>query len=255
MKPNESLIKVTRREDEEVTIDLVELFYALLDKWYMLMLSTLVGMLLLSAYSFFFVEPTYEAVAKLYAVSASGDSAVDLTDLNIGTSLTNDYKELIMSYPVLDQVSAALGLNMTSEGLSRLVTLTNPSNTRILIITARTTDPELSERIANTLAGVAQDYLPETMSTPRLNVAQVAKVPTKKSAPSYTRMTLLGGILGFIIMASYYAVLFLIDDTIKSQEDLENTFGVPVLTSVPANAIVQKKRASTEELKKEEARK
>lgn len=234
-KTERMMVPAHAQTEEEYTIDLGALFFALLDKWHMILLFSLVGMLLANAYAFFCIEPSYISTAKLYVVSASGDSAVDLTDLNIGTSLTNDYRELIMSYPVLDQVIDALGLDMTSEGLAKLITISNPQNTRVLTIAAKTKDAKLSERIANTLAGVAQEYLPETMSTPRPNVAQVAKVATKKSDPSYVKMTLLGGILAFIMIAGYYAIRFLTDDTIQSPEDIEKTFGIPVITSIPEN--------------------
>ena len=245
LKKEESLEKVhLEREESEDTINLTELFGALLDKWHMLVLLTLAGMLLTSAYAFFCITPTYQSEAKLYAVSASGDSVVDLTDLNIGTSLTNDYKELIMSYPVLDRVSELLNLNMTSEELAEIVTLTNPSNTRILTITAITTSPQLSADIVNTVAGVAQDYLPETMGTPRLNVAQVGKVPDKKYAPGYIKMTLIGGVVAFLLTAAYYVIRFLLDDTIRTQADIEDALGIPLLASIPAQAIEHKHHSS-----------
>lgn len=90
--------------NDEVEIDLVDLGYALLDKWRYLLISLIAGAVLLGAYSFFFIAPTYESTAKLYVVSASDDSVVNLSDLNLGTSLTADYEQLMLSYPVLNRV-------------------------------------------------------------------------------------------------------------------------------------------------------
>ena len=83
--------------NDEVEIDLVDLGYALLDKWRYLLISLIAGAVLLGAYSFFFIAPTYESTAKLYVVSASDDSVVNLSDLNLGTSLTADYEQLMLS--------------------------------------------------------------------------------------------------------------------------------------------------------------
>ena len=89
--------------NDEVEIDLVDLAYHLLDKWRYLLVSFLVGAVLFGAYSYFLITPTYESTAKLYVVSASDDSVVNLSDLNLGTSLTADYEQLMLSYPVLNR--------------------------------------------------------------------------------------------------------------------------------------------------------
>lgn len=219
-------------KQSENTIDLIELFYALVARWHMLLVCGLIGALLFNAYSFFVVTPTYKSTAKLYVVSSSGDSAVDLTDLNIGTSLTNDYRELIMSYPVLDRVIASMKLDMTSESLSRIVSLTNPANTRVLEITVSHADPQMAYEIANTIAGIAQEYLPETMSTVRPNIAQVAKIATKKSSPSYPRDTMLGFLLGLVLMGAWIVSRVIMDDTIHNEEEWEKNFDIPLLTVV-----------------------
>ena len=163
--------------DDEMEIDLLDLAYVLLDKIHYIILCLLVGAVLLNAFSFFCIRPTYQAVAKMYVVSASNDSVVDLTDLNIGTSLTSDYEQLMLSYPVLDQVIDELNLDMETEELAEMITLENPQDTRILNVTATSTDPVEAMNIANKLAEVSVEYLPETMSTNPPNIAQQAQLP------------------------------------------------------------------------------
>lgn len=106
--------------NDEVEIDLVDLGYVLLDKWRYLLISLIAGAVLLGAYSFFFIAPTYESTAKLYVVSASDDSVVNLSDLNLGTSLTADYEQLMLSYPVLNRVIDRLDLDVTSMNWLKL---------------------------------------------------------------------------------------------------------------------------------------
>ena len=115
---------------------------------------------------------------------------VDLDALNIGTSLTADYEQLMLSYPVLEQVINKLNLDMDSDTLAKMITLENPTDTRILNINVVSTDPKSARDIANTLMDVSVDYLPKTMSTNAPNVAQKAKLADHKDGPSYTKYTI-----------------------------------------------------------------
>ena len=144
--------------NDEVEIDLVDLGNVLLDKWRYLLISLIAGAVLLGAYSLFFIAPTYESTAKLYVVSASDDSVVNLSDLNLGTSLTADYEQLMLSYPVLNRVIDRLDLDVTSDELAKAFSLNNPSDTRILEITATSTDPQMAMDLAETMAEEAIDY-------------------------------------------------------------------------------------------------
>ncbi|RGD63588.1 capsular polysaccharide biosynthesis protein [Lachnospiraceae bacterium OF09-6] len=224
--------------NDEMEIDLLDLAYMLLDKWHYLLVCLLIGAVLLNAYAFFFIDPTYESTSKLYVVSASDDSVVNLSDLNLGTSLTADYEELMLSYPVLNRVIDKLNLDMTSDQLKKFYSLNNPSDTRILQITATTTDPQFSMDLAETMAEEAASYLPETMSTLAPNIAQHAKLADHKAGPSYMKYTMIGAILGLILMAGVLIVQYLMDDTIHTAEDMEKYFGLVPLTTIPESAQV-----------------
>ncbi|MCM1273705.1 MAG: Wzz/FepE/Etk N-terminal domain-containing protein [Clostridium sp.] len=226
-------VKSRADSEEEKEIDLLEIGSILLDKLHFIIMYMLLGAVLLNACSYFLIEPTYQSTAKLYVVSASDDSVVNLSDLNIGTSLTADYEQLILSYPVLDKVIARLNLDMTSTELAEKISLVNPDSTRILNITATTTDPELSMNIANTVAEVSVEYLPEAMSTQAPNIAQVAKLATHKAGPSCMRYTVIGAILAAVIYCGIVIVQLFLDDTIHTAEDMEKHFGIVPLTSIP----------------------
>ena len=222
-----------KEQNEEMEIDLLDLAYMLLDNWHYLLICLLAGALLLNAYSFFCIQPTYQSTSKLYIVSTSDDSVVNLNDLNLGTSLTSDYEELMLSYPVLNRVIEKLDLDMDYNQLKQLYTLNNPTDTRVLQITATTTDPQLSMDLAETMAVEAVSYLPDTMSTKAPNIAQHAKLPEYKAAPSYSRYTMMGGLLGLILCAGVLIVRYLMDDTIHTAEDMEKYFGLVPLTVIP----------------------
>ncbi len=225
--------------NDEMEIDLLDLAYMLLDHWHYLLVCLLAGALVFNIYAFFGIEPTYQSTSKLYVVSASDDSVVNLSDLNLGTSLTADYEELMLSYPVLNRVIDKLKLDMDYEELRGLYTLNNPTDTRVLQITATTTDPQLSMDLAEAMAEVSVSYLPETMSTLAPNIAQHAKLPEYKAGPSYSKYTMMGGLLGLVLCCGVLVVRYLMDDTIHTAEDMEKYFGTAPLTTIPDSAQVE----------------
>lgn len=248
-----------QENSDEMEIDLVDLALMLLDRIQYIIFFLLLGAVLLNAFAYFFVKPQYKSTARMYIVSASDDSVVDLTDLNIGTNLTADYEELIMSYPVLDQVIEKLDLDedpekeITSEALAKMITIENPSDTRILDVTATSNDPELSRDLANTVVAVAIDYLPRTMGTEEPNIAQEARAALRKSSPSLFKYTLIGALLGALLYCGYVVVRYMLDDTVHTAEDIEKYFGIVPLTSIPDIGMVNEnheKRKKHREKKK-----
>lgn len=221
------------RTEEETEIDLIDLAWALLDKIHYIVLCFLIGAVIMNAYSYFLVRPTYKSTAKMYVVSASKNSVVDLDALNIGTSLTADYEQLMLSYPVLEQVINKLNLDMDSDTLAKMITLENPTDTRILNINVVSTDPKNARDIANTLMDVSVDYLPKTMSTNAPNVAQKAKLADHKDGPSYTKYTMIGALAGAFLYCMYLVVKYLMDDTIHTADDMEKYFDIVPLAVIP----------------------
>ena len=221
------------RTEQEAEIDLIDLAWALLDKIHYIVLCFLIGAVIMNAYSYFLVRPTYQSTAKMYVVSASKNSVVDLDALNIGTSLTADYEQLMLSYPVLEQVINKLNLDMDSDTLAKMITLENPTDTRILNINVVSTDPKSARDIANTLMDVSVDYLPKTMSTNAPNVAQKAKLADHKDGPSYTKYTMIGALAGAFLYCMYLVVKYLMDDTIHTADDMEKYFDIVPLAVIP----------------------
>lgn len=239
------------RTEEETEIDLLDLAWALLDKIHYIVLCFLIGAVIMNAYSYFLVRPTYKSTAKMYVVSASKNSVVDLDALNIGTSLTADYEQLMLSYPVLEQVINKLNLDMDSDTLAKMITLENPTDTRILNINVVSTDPKSARDIANTLMDVSVDYLPKTMSTNAPNVAQKAKLADHKDGPSYTKYTVIGALAGAFLYCMYLVVKYLMDDTIHTADDMEKYFDIVPLAVIPdVSELASEKQQKKEKLEK-----
>lgn len=228
-----------RQTDEELVIDLYDLFYLFRQKLPGILISMVLGGLLVGMFTYFFIAPKYQATAKLYIVSSSSDSVVNLSDLQIGTSLTADYKELVLSRPMLESVIENLGLDIDVGALKDMITISNPSNTRILNITATSTDPREARDIANEMARLAVDWLPEMMNSNTPSLPEEAVLPEKKSSPSYVVNTLVGAL---VCMAAYYGLAvfrYLNDDSVRTSEDLERYFEIIPLTTIPEEKGVQ----------------
>ncbi|WP_455950716.1 YveK family protein [Eubacterium sp.] len=223
--------------DDEITIDLREIAYVLMEKLHYIVMFLLVGAVVVNMYSYFLIKPTYTSTSRLYVVSATKDSVVNFSDLSVGTNLTKDYVELLLSYPVLDKVSEKIekdyDYKISSESLQKMISLENPEDTRILNINVTTTDPKVSKTIANALADEAVEYIPDTMGTFKPNIAQVAREAKIKTGPSYLKYTAIGALLGTLLCMAWFIFKYLSDDTIKTKEDIEKYFGMTPLAVLP----------------------
>jgi capsular polysaccharide biosynthesis protein len=220
---------------EEDEIDLLELLQVFRQHIVMILACFAVGLILAGGFTYFFITPQYQAKAKLYMVSASSDSIVNLTDLNLGTSLSSDYAELLVTRPVILSVIAELGLEdkYDYDALCNMLSISTIGDTRILQITVTSTDPEEAKDIANCLAEKGIEYLPEVMETSEPNMAEEAIVPVHKSSPSITKNAIMGGLVAAILCMAVLVVLFLLDDTLKDADDVEKFLGTMPLSVIP----------------------
>lgn len=220
-------------EDDAVEIDLVELFYYLRHKLIWLILVFLLGGTITGLISYYLVTPKYEATAKVYMVSASTDSLINLSDLNLGTSLSEDYEEMLRIRPVYEKITEELKLDYDYEDFLKLIDISTVGNTRVLQISVETEDPEESKNIANLLADHAENYLPDLMETSEPNVAEYAILPEKPSSPDILKNTIIGAFVALLLLGGSFTARFVMDDTFKSAEDVDHVFGIMPLTVIP----------------------
>ncbi len=228
--PNQSLATSARTADRnaEVEIDLGELFLRLLDKWYIIVASALVGTLLSGIWTFFFVTPQYEATTKLYILN-SDDSVINLSSLQLGSQLANDYTYVFSNWHVHEQVLDRLDLDYNYKTLGSMVRVTNPSNTRLLDITVTSPDPQEAQLIANTYASVACEFIAKVMKTVEPSVFQEARLPSAPVSPSKSRNLILGFLIGALLAVGVIAVMFIADDKVRTADDVTKLLGLPTL--------------------------
>ncbi len=230
-------IEMKDRRGEEIEIDLLELLGYFYGHIIWIILGFLTGAVIAGLATFYLITPKYTATSKMYMVSSSSQSVVDLTDLNIGQSLSSDYVELLKTRPIIESVIEEQGLPYNYNETLSMLQLQVISGTRIIAIKATGTDPVEAMTIANALAEKGVSELPKLMDTPQPHIAEYAIIPVNPSSPSLSRNVMIGALIGMMIMLGLFTIQFLMDDTFKYAEDIEREFGVMPLTVIPEGKI------------------
>lgn len=219
-------------DNDEIEIDLLELFHVLLRKLWLIILCGIVGLVMTGIVNFFVLTPQYEASSMIYVLSKT-TSITSALDLQLSQQLTTDFETLALSRPVVETVIEDLGLDYTYEEMLELVTVENPDATSILRMVVTNPDPELAAEISNAMADTTADRISEVMVTDKPSTVEDAVVPEYPVSPHTLRNTALGGLVGAFAAAALIIVLHLMDDTIKSEEDVKKYLGLSTLAAIP----------------------
>ena len=219
-------------EQDEDTIDLLELALGLLEHWKLIAVTAVTGAVLMALYTFFLVTPMYKATATIYVVSRN-DSVLNFSDLQVGSELTSDYIKVFEMWEVHEKVISNLDLDYTYTNMASMLSVTNTSDTRMLDITVTNPDPEEAAAIANEYADVGAKYISKKMKTDEPTLMSSARVPENPFSPNKAKNILLGFVVGFVLACGVVVVRILLDDTYKTAEDIRKYAGLVVLASVP----------------------
>lgn len=237
--------------DDIIEINLGELFSVLLGRAFLIISAGIFFGLAGLFVSKFIMHPVYDSTTKIYILNKEENQTVTYSDVQISTQLTQDYAELIKSRYVIEEVIQRLNLvDVDYEALSKVLKVDTPSDTRIVAITARDEDPLMAMQIANCIREVASEHITNVMDIDAINVAETANVPTQKSGPSVMRWTIIAGFLGAVIIAFFVILEYLLDDTIKSNDDVERYLGLSTLALVPLTTEETDKKKSKKKDKK-----
>lgn len=227
------------RSTNTTTIDLVEVFGVI---WHWIWLILLVALAMgTAAYGFskFALPEEYQSTTKIYVLDKSGaggsNSQTTYSDLQVGIQLTKDYVELIKSRTVLEAVLKDNKLDgvYTYEQFADMVDVETPTDTRIVTITVTNHDPALAQKLANDIRTRSSELIINTMQIDAVNTYEEANYPDRKSGPSCGRWAIVAALLGALIVSAIVIVRYLMDDTIKTSEDVEKYLGLSNLALIP----------------------
>lgn len=224
-------------------IDLKELFLVLKRRILIIIAAMAAGIVIMAGYTVLLVTPLYSATSMLYVLTTS-TSITSLADIQLGTQLTSDYAILMKTHPVIDTVIENLQLDMTYNQLVGKISISNPSDTRILQITVTDPVPETAQKIANELASVTVEQMAKVMKTDEPSIAEEAQLPTTPVSPSIKKNCMMGALIGLVISAGIIIAIYLLNDRIRTEEDVEKYLGITTLGAIPCRDGVSKKKLS-----------
>ena len=229
MENTKGMEKDTVHQTDEIEIDLWEICLVLIHNLALIISVGIMAALVAFLATQLFGVPKYESTTKIYILNKQENNAVTYSDIQLGTQLTKDYAELIQSRFVLEEVVQGMGMDLSYEEMKKKVSVTTPTDTRILAI------PVMAMQLANAIREAAAVHIMNVMDIQAVNVSETANMPMKKAGPSVLKNTFIGGVIGVFLMIAIVLVRFLMDDTVKTPEDVEKYLHLSTLAVIPLN--------------------
>lgn len=229
--------------EEEYQIDLLDLLKHLRKRIVLLVLATVVGGVAAFLISALLLTPQYTATTRAYVLNQSTDNAISTSDLQTASQLTSDYQVLITGTNVARAVISELNLDMNEEQLISSLNVSAVTNTRIIQIEVTNSDPEQAAAIANCVRRVASEQIVSIMGVDAVNTVYDASVPEKPSAPSKKKNTAIGALLALALVLGICVLTYLLDDSIKNEDDVERYLQLNTIGIIPKeNSVAKEKR-------------
>lgn len=221
----------------EQEIDLLELLMAYLHKWWLIVLCGVLAGGIALTYTYFGITPLYRAGVSVYVNNSRSGQSIDYvtsSDLSTSKMLVNTYVNIISSDTVLEKVIEEAALGYTPDQLRDMLSASQVDETEIFRVYITHPDPQEAARIANAVAEIAPAEIEEFVEGSSCKIIDYANVPQARISPSYSRNTLLGAMVGCVLIVGVLTIQHFMDVRLKSEEDLEDLFELPVLGQIPA---------------------
>ena len=216
-------------------LDLKELFNIFWNKKLQIILIIAIFMLVGIIYTLGFTTPKYTSTAKLILAGSgsSETSPITQTDINMNSKLISTYSEIVKMNPVIREVKENLGANLDEKVLKNSIKVTSLKDTEVIQITVTYANPTDAAKIANEVANVFVEKIPEIYNINNVQVVEEAEPDNTPSNINHLKDFVIFTFIGIVVSAGYVLVLNMFDTTVKTAEDIEKEFKLPVLASVP----------------------
>lgn len=229
-------MRADTQKEEYMEIDLLRLMKALWHRAWAVVLAMILCGAAAFSYTYFLVTPLYKSSALMYVNNSSitvGSTSVSLADLSASQTLVDTYIVILKTRLTLNEVIEQAELSYSYEELRDMISASPVNSTEIFEITVTSPDPQEAEQVANTIVKILPEKISEIMDGSSVRTVDFAVRPVKKSSPSFTKNTALGLILGFVLSCGAIVLLELMDEQIRDEEYLTQTYDLPVLAAVP----------------------
>lgn len=222
--------------EKTIELDLKELFQACLNKFWLIISSTVVVAALMYIFTVCFVTPMYKTNATFYvnnSLSADESQKITSSDLATAQKLVLTCTNIIKSDKVLEKVAQEAGLDMSAAALRKVITASDIDETEMFKVEVVSADPIMAAKIANAIADVAPQEIANIIVGSTTKVIDRAKIPTAPHSPNVVTNTVLGALVGMVLAVGFVVVSTLLDVHIRCEDDLTAITQLPVLGSIP----------------------
>ncbi len=219
------------KDTEMGEIDLLEVANVIWQKIWAVIMCFVIGAVLFGGYTKMMVTPQYTATSMIYILGRT-TSISSIDELQLSSALTADFTIMAKSRAVINGVIKEMDLNMTYDQLKNSVNITNPSDSHILQIEVTNPDPKLAKDISNTMANAVAENIASVMVTDKPSIAEKAVTPGAPSSPNLMKNIAMGGLVGAALAVGLIVLGYVMDDTIKTEEDVRKYLQINTLASV-----------------------
>lgn len=232
-------------------LDLKELFEIFWSKKVQIILIVLIFAVIGVIYTMGFITPVYTSSTTLVLATSNGENqsttnttnSITTTDITLNSKLVSTYSVLVRSKDVLGQVISNLGIDISWENLKNNVTVSAVEDTEVIEISVTNGNPQYAADIANEIANVFSDKVAEIYNINNVHIVDEAETPTGPSNINHTKDVVIFAFIGVVVAVIYVLIANMLDTTIKTADDIERQFKLPVLASIPIyGADMQKKK-------------
>lgn len=238
-------------ETDEIEIDLLDLAGALLKKWFWIVGAAIVGFAAAILITKFAITPMYQSKAMLYVLTNT-TSVTSVADLQIGTAITGDFEVIATSKPVIDKAIKIIkdeeGIKFTRSDIQAMLTVSSLEDTRILVIETTSAKPKHACLVANAVAEATSERMAEITKKDPPTTVEMAEVSKTPISPSMSKNAILGFLIGAVLACAVFVIQYLLNDNIKTEEDVWKYLGEATLVSIP---LIKDKDDKAEELNKQ----
>lgn len=232
--------------EEYIEIDLLRLMGALWRHGIAISLAAILCAGIGFSLAYWVIPAKYQASALLYVNNSSvsvGNTSISLSDLSASQTLVDTYIAILNTRLTLNDVIEQAKVDYTFEELEEMVEAKAVNGTEIFEVTVTSKDPEEAERIANTVVKVLPDKIAQVMDGSSVRTVDLAVVPEKKSSPSCAMYTVVGGLIGLLFSCGIVVLWELLDEQIRSEDELLQSYDLPVLAAIPDMMTVQARKS------------